>query len=369
MRRAGRKSIARTFDTRKEAEQWARKVELAIDDQRPTVLAEDLTVIQLLTEYRKMRADIGRPVDPTTNVHYMLQHLEDDLGGERVRELTPQRLAKWANARHKEGAGGYTVNMELSQLGTAIRHTGAYLQVTLPDVVGVARPLLHYGQLITGGGRRTRRPTEDELDRLLAWLDENRGVDVGDAVRVAAITGLRRGEMTRIAWADVDELRKAVLVRQRKHPRRVEARDEWVPLLGDVYRSIDSAVLFVKRCGESARPQVLPVLWPRKLIQLALRLLGERGFGCGWIAHAPLPSLITSGLVMPALLACLMSSCANSSASSPVMPIQATGFGKRSTTRPASTPTAKARAPASSAFNLPLRYSPSSCPIASRRAC
>ena len=61
------------------------------------------------------------------------------------------------------------------------------------------------------------------------------GETTGDAVRVAAITGLRRGEMTRIAWADVDELRKAVLVRQRKHPRRVEARDEWVPLLGDAW--------------------------------------------------------------------------------------------------------------------------------------
>jgi integrase len=159
--------------------------------------------------------------------------LVEDLGPERVADLSPQRLARWARTRHEQGAGGYTVNMELSQLGTAIRHTGAYLQVPLPDVVGVARPLLHYGQLITGGGRRTRRPTEDELQRLLAWLDAHRGCEVGDAVRMAAITGLRRGELVRIVWADVDELRRAVLVRQRKHPRRIEARDEWVPLLGD----------------------------------------------------------------------------------------------------------------------------------------
>lgn len=235
VRRAGRKSIARTFDTRREAEQWGRRIELAMDEQRPALLAEDLTVAKLIVEYRKLRADIGRPVDPVTNVHYMLEHLVEDLGPERVRELTPQRLAKWAKMRKEQGAGGYTVNMELSQLGTAIRHTGAYLQVTLPDVVGVARPLLHYGQLITGGGRRTRRPSEDELMSLLAWLDKERGQMVGDAVRVAAITGLRRGELTRIAWADVDELRKAVLVRQRKHPRRIEARDEWVPLLGDAW--------------------------------------------------------------------------------------------------------------------------------------
>lgn len=235
VRRAGHKSIARTFDSRREAEAWARKVETSIDEHRPAALGEDLSVAELVAEYRRMREDLARPIAPESNVHYMLNHLDEDLGEERLRDLTPKRLTDWAKLRQSQGAGGYTVNMELSLLGTAMRHVGAYLRVTLPDAVGLARPLLHYAQLIGGGGRRTRRPTEDELARLVAWLDEHRGPEVGDAVRVAAITGLRRSELTRIAWADVDELRKAVLVRQRKHPRRIEARDEWVPLLGDAW--------------------------------------------------------------------------------------------------------------------------------------
>lgn len=234
VRKAGCKSIARTFDTKREAEAWGRKVEAGIDEQRPALLGEDMTVSLLIEHYQRLRTELGRPVDPASNSAYMLAHLDEDLGPLRVRELTPQRLAAWAKERHQQGAGGYTVNMELSQLGTAIRHTSSFLQVTLPDVVGQARPLLHYGQLITGGGRRTRRPSEDELTRLLEWL-ASRNPIVADAVRVAAITGLRRGELARIEWADVDELRKAVLVRQRKHPRRIEARDEWVPLLGDAW--------------------------------------------------------------------------------------------------------------------------------------
>ena len=234
VRRKGFKSIARTFDLRKDAEAWARKVESGMDEKKPALLADEMTVETLVSEYRRLRTELGRPVAPTSNTHYMLCHLDEDLGSERVVDLTPARLASWAKMRHKQGAGGYTVNMELSQLGTAIRHTASFLGLTLPDVVGNARPLLHYAQLITGGARRTRRPTEDELTRLLAWLQDRNPV-IADAVRVAAITGLRRGEIARIAWADVDDKTKAVLVRKRKHPRAIEARDEWVPLLGDAW--------------------------------------------------------------------------------------------------------------------------------------
>lgn len=232
VRRRGKKSIARTFDTRREAEQWAARVEASMDGVAPA--PEILTVSALMQAYRKAREDLGRPIAPESNTHYMLLHLEEDLGPELLEDLTPQRMVKWARARSEEGAGGYTVNMELSALGTAIRHTSSFIGVALPDVVGMARPLLHYGQLISGGSRRTRRPSEDELSRLLAWLQERSPV-IADAVRVAAITGLRSGELARIAWADIDQEKRAVLVRQRKHPRRIEARDELVPLLGEAW--------------------------------------------------------------------------------------------------------------------------------------
>lgn len=232
--RAGRKSIAQTFDTRREAEQWARRTEAALQERRAAIDGAEITVRELVGEFRAARIRMGRPVDAASNTHYMLEHLVEDLGDERLRALTPKRLSDWARERHAQGAGGYTVNMELSQLGTVIRHTSSFLNAQLPDVVAAARPLLHYAQLITGGGRRTRRPTEDELSRLLVWLDERQPI-VADAVRVAAITGLRRGELARICWADLNELQRAVLVRARKRPRRVEARDEWVPLLGDAW--------------------------------------------------------------------------------------------------------------------------------------
>lgn len=234
IKRPGQKSIARTFGTKREAVDWARGVEADADARGRSLAGADITVAELVDEFRTARLEIGRPVAETTNTHYMLSHLVEDLGAERLRDLTPKRLAAWAAERAKQGAGGYTINMELSQLGTAIRHTSSFLNTHLPDVVAAARPLLHYAQLIAGGNKRSRRPTADELASLLDWLDRKDRV-VADAVRVSAVIGLRRGELARIAWADINELQKAVLVRHRKHPRRVESRDEWVPLLGPAW--------------------------------------------------------------------------------------------------------------------------------------
>jgi integrase len=126
------------------------------------------------------------------------------------------------------------------------------MQIELPDVVGVARPLLHYAQLISGGTRRTRRPTEDELTRILEFIKPRNPV-VAAAVEVAAITGMRRGELARIVWVDVDEAQRAVLVRDRKHPRRIEARDEWVPLLGDAWKIVQAQPRIDKRIFPASR--------------------------------------------------------------------------------------------------------------------
>lgn len=237
IRRKGYKPVAKYFDTKKDADAWARMVESSIDQTKAVVLSDSVTVGSLIAEFRRLRLEAGRPVAPESNAHYMLEHLTDDLGADRVVDLTPDRLVRWAKYRKQQGAGPYTVNMELSQLGTVIRHTSSFLNLTLPDVVGRARPQLHYLQLIGGGNRRSRRPTEDERAALFAALDARNPI-ISDAVRVARITALRRGELARIRWADLDARKRAVLVRQRKHPRQIEARDEWVPLLGDAWEIV-----------------------------------------------------------------------------------------------------------------------------------
>lgn len=233
VRRKDHKPQTKTFKTKREADEWARGLESRIDADAEPKAAALLKVGDLIREYRRLREEGGRGIDPTTNTSYMLQHLHEDLGHESVTALTPARLVQWASVRKAEGAGPWTVNQELSALGTMLRHAASFLNLQLPDVTGQARPLLTHLQLIGAGVRRTRRPTEDELQAVLAYVQERSAV-TADAMRVAAVTGLRRSELvTKLKWSELDPTTKAVMIRQRKHPRRTQARDEWVPLLGD----------------------------------------------------------------------------------------------------------------------------------------
>lgn len=75
-----------------------------------------------------------------------------------------------------------------------MRYAGVYLSVALPDVVGAARPLLHHLRLIGGGGKRERRPGEDELHRVVEHLAKEYGQIYADVVAFGAVTAMRRGE-------------------------------------------------------------------------------------------------------------------------------------------------------------------------------
>lgn len=223
VRRKGHKSTVKTFPTKAEAERWAREQEARLDAGSVVAPSAKLSIAQLIQAYRELR-EAGRPILDTGNEHYMLNHLEDGLGHVPAHGLTVQHLVAFCRDRKAQGAGPYTINMEVSKLSTVLRHAGVGLN--LPDVVGQARPMLAHASLIGGGGKRERRPTEDELERVIEALPQ-----YADAIRLMVAVGLRRGEVCRIEWADIDPKKKLLLVRDRKDPRQKVGNDQWVPLI------------------------------------------------------------------------------------------------------------------------------------------
>lgn len=241
IRRKGHPSYCQTFPTKAQARTWALQVEAELDKGTTpaieTVYGRRLLVTDLIDEYRKLR-EKSRPIADDTNEHYMLKALARHLGNIDATKMTPADLVDYCEARKDEGAGPYTVNMDIGKLGTVMRLAGVHLKLTLPDVVGQARPLLSHMGLIGSGGKRERRPSEDELVRLVQWLDANKGQVYGDAVRFAVATAMRRSEVTRIMWADVDADKKLVLIRNRKDPRQKIGNDQWIPLINDAWQLV-----------------------------------------------------------------------------------------------------------------------------------
>jgi integrase len=234
VRRKGHKSISRWFDTKGKAAGWAEEIEAQIDAGTfAQAVTKAITVSELIAKYRKMR-EISRPILDTSNEHYTLKMLGSTIGGVVAASMTVDDLIGWAQGRKDDGAGPYTVNCDLSKLGTVFRYAGE----GLPDVIGAARPKLSYLGLIGGGGNRERRPTEDEMARLHSHLIDTYGNVYGDAFEFAAVTAMRRGEVCAIKFSDIDHDKRLIQV-ARKHPRKGKVV-EWVPLMAKAWKIVQS---------------------------------------------------------------------------------------------------------------------------------
>lgn len=238
VRRKGFPEYTKTFPTKTLAQAWARALETDLDRGAiPTpekVTGSRYTVAKLVADYRQLRAQ-SREIADTSNEHYMLRTLSAYLGDLDAASLKPEDLVSYAQQRSDAGAGPYTINMDISKLGTVMRMVASAKHIKLPDVVQDARPLLAHLKLIGGGGKRERRPTDDEMARILAHMAETYGPVWADAVRFAVGSCMRRGEIVRLQWADLDEKRRLVMVRDRKDPREKKGNDQWVPLLNGMW--------------------------------------------------------------------------------------------------------------------------------------
>lgn len=232
IRRKGFPPQCRTFRVKAQADRWAREIEAEMDAGRSPLLVSRVTVGAVIEAYRAMR-ERSRPIADDSTEHYMLKTLDRLLGSKLLGAITPDDMVTFATTRRSEGAGGYTINMDVSKLGTVLRFGGAALGITPPDIAGAARPLLTHLRLIHGGGKRERRPTEDELRRVLEHLAERRGPPYDDATAFAAASAMRLNEVCSIRKPEIDTTKRVVPV-WRKHPRKGKTLEQ-VPLVMGSY--------------------------------------------------------------------------------------------------------------------------------------
>lgn len=289
--RRGAFSESATFDTKAAAQVWARKIETALDRGEALGKAPIKgTVGDLLTAY-ELEARKIKPIGKSKLG--VLKMLDRGLGNVPLAKLTAEAILDHARRRRQAGAGPVTVSLDISLLATVIRSAHALLGSRIDDTpVRRAREALNAAGLRPHSQERDRLPTEDELERLRAYWRANPRMQLpmADLMDFAAATGLRREEVTRLRWEDLDAATGTILVRDRKDPRRKQGNNQRIPLL---FGALE-IVLRQPRADERifpVRAATISVSFPR-----ACRALGIVDLRWHDLRHAAITGMFGSGM-------------------------------------------------------------------------
>ena len=231
VRRSGH-TESKSFPTKAAAQEWARRIEHGADLGRVQEYIKPVatdTVAWMLTEYKKEVS----PIKPFGRSKIaVLDALARDLGDIPLKDLNAARLNRYVADRASAGAGGVTISVDLSYLGTALRWLQAVRRISVNiQAVQDARDAMKFMGLTLESRERDRRPTDAELRALYTYWRKNTRMKIPmrDLCEFAIASAMRLGEITRISYEDLDEKKKTIIVRDRKDPRRKVGNHQVVP--------------------------------------------------------------------------------------------------------------------------------------------
>jgi integrase len=224
------RSATETFATKGAAEEWARARERAFDTGEflPAKAGEGAIFADLVDDFLALRKAARRP--PGKTFAHALKRLRDEHGLTPAGSLTTAFWYQHALKRLRGGVEGQTVASELTYAGSVLRHAREEGHAIDERAPGVARSRLKKHGIQVTSRQRTERISDDELERLFAWIDANASrtsLPLRDIVEFALATGMRRGEIMALRFS---EIAGRVATIKRKHPRDPN-RIEQVPLL------------------------------------------------------------------------------------------------------------------------------------------
>jgi len=174
VRRKG-KYVNDTFLRRKDAEEWALEIERRIDRGEPPLAVSSRELRRfgdLVRLHRDDLQEVGKRIGRSKNAS--LTFLEERIGRLQLQELDRDRLIQFGKEHAVEGAGPVTLGMDLGYVKTILSHAAAVHGVPLStESIDLARIALGRLGLIGKRLERDRRPTQDELDRLIAAFEAN----------------------------------------------------------------------------------------------------------------------------------------------------------------------------------------------------
>ncbi len=276
IRKIGWPTTAKTFRTKRDAEDWARRTE---DEMVRGVYlsrapSEKLTVAGALKRYME---EVSVTKKPTTqrSERFSAQRLDAFFGKYSMAAVSADLVAKYRDERLAEGKSNNTVRIELAMLGhlfrIAIQEWG--IGLTFNPVANIRKP--------SPGAGRNRRLSLSEQQRLFQAVDAHSNPMLGWIVRLAVETGMRSSEITGLRCSQVDLARRVVRLMDTKNgsarsvPLTRAATAVLQSALDNPLRPSDTDLMFFGEPGrdKKRKPYIFQKLWAEIVHDLGLENL------------------------------------------------------------------------------------------------
>ncbi len=263
---------AMSFARKGDAVAWAAQIEAEIDAHRIGKLP-DRTVADMLRRWRDEVSPMrdGGQLEITRIASWLGDGARDPepLVLLRAQDVRPAHIAEWRDRRLKEVSPA-TVLREWNLLSAIFsKAIKEWSWLHTHPMRGVARP--------DAPPPRTRRPTPDEIERLIYSAGYQRDGKITTLTQQALVawllsieTAMRAGEILALRWADVDLNRRIAHVRAEERGARKTRQPRVVPLSLEAVRLLRQMQEVTDSAGNvfSLNKQRLDALW-RKLCRHA----------------------------------------------------------------------------------------------------
>ena len=276
--RKGEQSLVKTFQTREDAERWARSIEVEWDKgtYQNTHQAQKTSFGELIERYMREVTPLMRGAKADTI--RLKAILRRPIAKVNVMLLNSSRIAKYRDERLAEIAPS-TVVRELAYFSSIINHARREWGINITNPVqSIRKPAQPQG--------RNRVLSHDE-ERILLQACEpkaNRNIYTRPFVILALETAMRRGEILSLRWENIDYSKRTAFLQLTKNgeSRTVPLSTRAIETLQALPISIDGRVLPInfaaletnfKRARERANLQDLRI---HDLRHTAITHLAER---------------------------------------------------------------------------------------------
>jgi len=224
---------AKTFDREREAKAWIRSRETELD--KPGALdAINLarhTLADAIDKYIKEKSAMGRTKEQVLESIKQYKIASMDCGAIKSTHIVEFATELLDGTRQPQTVGNYISHLAAIFRIAKLAWGMALDYGAIRDAQIVLRDL---GKTSTST-KRARRPSLAELDKLMQHFAERQVRSPSSApmcklIAFAIFSTRRQEEITRLAWDDLDEIHRRILVRDMKHPGQKHGNNVWVEL-------------------------------------------------------------------------------------------------------------------------------------------